>query len=58
LVHYCASLGEDKHPKIDELVEQYHTDDPDFHQMVADMAEINRKTSQDSLTLVLCMVWV
>jgi DNA polymerase I-like protein with 3'-5' exonuclease and polymerase domains len=46
LVHYCASLGEDKHPKIDELVEQYHTDDPDFHQMVADMAEINRKQAK------------
>ena len=42
LVHYCASV-KDQHPFVDELVKQYHEDDADFHQMVADMAGIDRK---------------
>mgnify|MGYP003149529488 FL=1 len=47
LVHYCASLGEqDRHAQIDGVVEEYHKGDADFHQMVADMAGINRKQAK------------
>jgi DNA polymerase I-like protein with 3'-5' exonuclease and polymerase domains len=47
LVHYCASLGDqDRHAQIDSVVEEYHKDDADFHQMVADMAGINRKQAK------------
>ena len=45
LVHYCASV-KDQHPFVDELVKQYHEDDADFHQMVADMAGIDRKQAK------------
>ena len=47
LVHYCASLNDRmRHPLVDDMVEEYRTGDPDFHQMVADMAEINRKQAK------------
>lgn len=47
LVHYCASLPEEqRHPAIDDLVEEYHKGDADFHQMVADLAGISRKQAK------------
>jgi len=47
LVHYCATLtGVDKHPQIDEVVKMYHEGNADFHQMVADMANIPRKQAK------------
>jgi len=47
LVHYCASLSDRmRHPLVDGLVEEYQTGNPDFHQMVADMADINRKQAK------------
>lgn len=47
LVHYCASLNDKmRHPLIKGMVEEYHNGDPDFHQMVADMAEIDRKQAK------------
>jgi DNA polymerase I-like protein with 3'-5' exonuclease and polymerase domains len=47
LVHYCATLtGVDKHPLIDDVVKMYHDGNADFHQMVADMANIPRKQAK------------
>jgi len=47
LAHYCATLtGVDRHPQIDDVVKMYHEGDADFHQMVADMAEIPRKEAK------------
>jgi DNA polymerase I-like protein with 3'-5' exonuclease and polymerase domains len=47
LVHYCASLpADDRHHSIDSVVEEYHKGDADFHQMVADMADISRKQAK------------
>lgn len=47
LVHYCATLtGVDKHPQIDDVVKMYHDGNADFHQMVADMANIPRKQAK------------
>ena len=47
LVHYCASLPDDqRHYAIDEVVEEYKKGDADFHQMVADMADITRKQAK------------
>ena len=47
LAHYCATLtGVDRHPHIDDVVKMYHEGDADFHQMVADMAEIPRKEAK------------
>jgi DNA polymerase I-like protein with 3'-5' exonuclease and polymerase domains len=47
LAHYCATLtGVDRHPQIDEVVKMYHEGNADFHQMVADMAEIPRKEAK------------
>ena len=47
LAHYCATLtGVDRHPQIDEVVKMYHECNADFHQMVADMAEIPRKEAK------------
>lgn len=47
LVHYCASLpADDRHHSIDAVVEEYHKGDADFHQMVADMADISRKQAK------------
>ena len=47
LAHYCASItGVHRHPSIDEVVDRYKADDADFHQMVADMADISRKDAK------------
>ena len=47
LVHYCAMLPPKlRHYTIDSLVEEYKNGDPDFHQMVADMAGITRKSAK------------
>ena len=47
LVHYCAMLPPNlKHHAIDSLVDEYQNGDPDFHQMVADMAGITRKSAK------------
>ena len=47
LVHYCASMGAKyKSPMIDSVVDEYHKGDADFHQMVADMANISRKQAK------------
>lgn len=47
LVHYCATLtGVDRHPQIDEVVDNYRKGLADFHQMVADMAGIKRKEAK------------
>jgi len=47
LVHYCATLtGVDRHPQIDDVVKMYHEGNADFHQMVADMANIPRKQAK------------
>ena len=47
LAHYCAnSKGDARHPFIDEVVQMYKDGKADFHQMVADMANINRKEAK------------
>ena len=47
LVHYCASMGAKyRSPMIDSVVDEYHKGDADFHQMVADMANISRKQAK------------
>tara|TARA_R110001592_G_scaffold169381_1_gene405897 strand:- start:58 stop:1971 length:1914 start_codon:yes stop_codon:yes gene_type:complete len=47
LVHYCATMkGVDRHPQIDDVVKMYHEGNADFHQMVADMANIPRKQAK------------
>jgi DNA polymerase I-like protein with 3'-5' exonuclease and polymerase domains len=47
LAHYCATLtGPERHPQIDEVVAMYQNGNADFHQMVADMAEIPRKEAK------------
>jgi DNA polymerase I-like protein with 3'-5' exonuclease and polymerase domains len=47
LVHYCSVMGRgDRHPMIREVVDEYHKGDPDFHQMVADLAGISRKEAK------------
>lgn len=47
LAHYAGSLsGARRHPMITEVLEKYKEDDADFHQMVADMAEISRKDAK------------
>ena len=47
LVHYCSVLRRgDRHPMIDEVIDEYHKGDADFHQMVADMAGISRKEAK------------
>jgi len=47
LVHFAASLkGEYKHPIVDKIVEEYHNGDVDLHQMVADIAGIERKQAK------------
>ena len=57
LVHYCSVLRRgDRHPMIDEVIDEYHKGDADFHQMVADMAGISRKEAK-TVNLGLCMVW-
>ena len=47
LVHYCSVLRpSDRHPMIDEVIDEYHKGDADFHQMVADLAGISRKEAK------------
>ena len=47
LVHFCAALGDKyRHPMVDQVVKEYREGDPDFHQMVADMAKISRKDAK------------
>ena len=47
LAHYCAnSTGDLRHPLIDDVVAMYKEGKADFHQMVADMANINRKEAK------------
>ena len=46
-MHYCSVLRQrDRHPMIDEVIDEYHKGDADFHQMVADMAGISRKEAK------------
>jgi DNA polymerase I-like protein with 3'-5' exonuclease and polymerase domains len=47
LVHYCATLtGIDRHPQIDDVVNLYKKGQADFHQIVADIADIPRKQAK------------
>jgi DNA polymerase I-like protein with 3'-5' exonuclease and polymerase domains len=47
LAHYCAQLtGVNRHPQIDTVVEMYKEGNADFHQMVADLADITRKEAK------------
>ncbi len=45
LVHFAALTGGGLRG-ADEVIESYKTDDPDFHQAVADMAGIDRRTAK------------
>jgi len=45
LVHYAALTGGGLRG-ADEVIESYKTEDPDFHQAVADMAGIDRRTAK------------
>jgi len=47
-VHYAASLGDrHRHPAIDAIVEQFQSgENDDLHQLVADMAGIERKPAK------------
>ena len=45
LVHYAALTGGGL-KGADEVIESYKTQDPDFHQAVADMAGIDRRTAK------------
>ena len=47
LVHFAASLsGDHRHAMVDRIVEEYHNGDVDLHQMVADIAGIDRKSAK------------
>ena len=47
LAHYCAQLnGVHRHPQIDSVIEMYQEGNADFHQMVADLADITRKEAK------------
>ena len=47
LAHYCAQLPDlHRHPEIDTVVEMYQKGNADFHQMVADLANITRKEAK------------
>ena len=47
LLHFAAGINNGKGLKgTKELVELYHKEDPDFHQAVAEMAGIDRKTAK------------
>jgi DNA polymerase I-like protein with 3'-5' exonuclease and polymerase domains len=47
LLHFASSLNNGKGLRgTDKLVELYRTQDPDFHQAVAEMAGIDRKTAK------------
>ena len=42
----CNADGANRHPQIDGVVKAYQDGDADFHQMVADMANISRKDAK------------
>ena len=47
LAHYCAQLnGVHRHPQIDSVIDMYQKGNADFHQMVADLADISRKEAK------------
>ena len=47
LAHYCAQLnGVHRHPQIDSVIDMYQEGNADFHQMVADLADITRKEAK------------
>lgn len=47
LAHYCAQLnGVHRHPQIDSVIDMYQQGNADFHQMVADLADISRKEAK------------
>jgi len=47
LMHYASLTPETKeHPKVKEIVTSYSKDDIDFHQMVADIADIDRSLAK------------
>jgi len=47
LVHFAASMPDSmRHPMVDTIVDEYHKGDVDLHQMVADIAGINRKEAK------------
>jgi len=47
LVHFAASMPDSmRHPIVDTIVEEYHKGDVDLHQMVADIAGIDRKEAK------------
>ena len=47
LAHYCAQLnGVHRHPQIDSVIDMYQQGNADFHQMVADLADITRKEAK------------
>jgi len=45
LAHYCASRS-NPHPMIQEVIQEYHDGDADFHQKVADIAGVSRKEAK------------
>lgn len=47
LVHFAASLNDDhRHQMVDGIVNEWQTKDIDLHQMVADIAGIDRKSAK------------
>jgi len=47
LVHFAASVrGVNRHDMVDQIVEEFNTGDVDLHQMVADIAGIDRKQAK------------
>ena len=47
LVHFAASMPDAmRHPMVDTIVDEYNKGDVDLHQMVADIAGINRKEAK------------
>ena len=47
LVHFAASLNDDhRHQMVDGIVDEWQTKDIDLHQMVADIAGIDRKSAK------------
>jgi len=47
LVHFAASVrGVNRHDMVDQIVDEFNTGDVDLHQMVADIAGIDRKQAK------------
>ncbi len=47
LMHYASLTGATKEDfRVQEIVKQYQTDDLDFHQMVADIADVERSVAK------------